>query len=279
MKFFAGLSLDRPRIMGIVNATPDSFSDGGEAFQVEDAVNRGLQMISDGADIIDVGGESTRPGASPVGIDQEIQRIVPIIERLSQQGALVSVDTRHALVMQAALDAGAKIINDVSALTGAGALDVVAKSKADVVLMHMQGLPATMQDHPSYLNAATQVFDYLKERVAVCNQASIESNRIAVDPGIGFGKTVKDNLQILARLKDYDELGFPVLIGVSRKSFIGAITDEPNAKNRVAGSLASALWSVQQGAAILRVHDVVETNQALKVWVAINETTNEATDT
>ena len=163
MKTFAGLSLDRPRIMGIVNATPDSFSDGGEAFAFDDAVKRGLQMIEDGADIIDVGGESTRPGATPVGLDEEIRRTVPVIERLVNAGALVSIDTRHALVMKAAIDAGAKIVNDVSALTGAGAVDVVAKSDADVVLMHMQGLPKTMQDDPSYKDAPAQVLAYLQD--------------------------------------------------------------------------------------------------------------------
>jgi len=269
MKTFAGLALDRPRIMGIVNATPDSFSDGGEAFAFEDAVARGLQMVKDGADIIDVGGESTRPGADLVGLDEEIRRTVPVIERLSNAGALVSIDTRHAQVMQAAIDAGAKIVNDVSALTGEGSIDVVARSNVDVVLMHMQGLPETMQDNPSYQDAPTQVLQYLRDRIAACEVASISRARIAVDPGIGFGKTVDNNLEILNRLKDYDDLDVPVLLGVSRKSFIGAVANEPDAQHRLAGSLAAALWAIEQGAHLLRVHDVAATAQALKVWSAI----------
>jgi len=271
MKTFAGLSLDRPRIMGIVNATPDSFSDGGEAFAFDDAVKRGLQMIEDGADIIDVGGESTRPGATPVGLDEEIRRTVPVIERLVKAGALVSIDTRHALVMKAAIDAGAKIVNDVSALTGAGAVDVVAKSDADVVLMHMQGLPKTMQDDPSYKDAPAQVLAYLQDRIEVCEAAGISLDRIAVDPGIGFGKTVDNNLDILRRLNDYDELGMLVLLGVSRKSFIGAIADEPDAQKRLAGSIAAALFAVEQGVSILRVHDVPQTRQALNIWSALTD--------
>jgi len=270
---FAGLSLDCPRIMGIVNVTPDSFSDGGETFACEDAVRRGLTMLEDGADIIDVGGESTRPGATQVGLDEEIRRTVPVIEHLVKAGAVVSVDTRHALVMQAALDVGATIVNDVSALTGEGALNVVARARADVVLMHMQGLPLTMQDNPQYCDAAFQVLEYLKERVRACNKAGIESHRIAIDPGIGFGKTVEDNVQILARLNDYAALDLAVLVGVSRKSFIGVITGEPKAKNRLAGSLAAALWAVQNGAHILRVHDVAETVQALKIWSTLKRTT------
>ncbi|PHS77247.1 MAG: dihydropteroate synthase [Rhodospirillaceae bacterium] len=272
MKTFAGLSLDHCRIMGIVNATPDSFSDGGEAFAFEDAVRRGLQMCEDGAAIIDVGGESTRPGALPVGLDEEIRRTVPVIKRLVKAGALVSIDTRHALVMQAALDVGAKIVNDVSALTGEGAVDVVAGSDADVVLMHMQGLPKTMQDDPSYKDAPAQVIAYLKERIQVCEEAGIAQNRIAVDPGIGFGKTVDNNLDILARLNLYNDLAVPVLLGVSRKSFIGAVTDEPDAQKRLPGSIAAALFAVEQGVKILRVHDVPETLQALNIWSALTNT-------
>ena len=269
MKTFAGLSLDRPRIMGIVNATPDSFSDGGEAFACDDAVRLGLQMCEDGADIIDVGGESTRPGAAPVGLDEEIRRTAPVIERLVKAGALVSIDTRHALVMQAALDSGAKIVNDISALTGEGAVDVVAKSSVAVVLMHMQGLPETMQDNPSYQDAPAQVIAYLKERIQVCEDGGIARNRIAVDPGIGFGKTVDHNLEILGRLNLYNDLAVPVLLGVSRKSFISAVAEEPNAQNRLPGSLAAALFAVEQGVKLLRVHDVPQTLQALNIWSAI----------
>jgi len=269
MKTFAGLSLDRPRLMGIVNATPDSFSDGGEAFAFEDAVRRGLEMMEDGADIIDVGGESTRPGAVSVAVEEEIRRTVPVIERLVKAGALVSIDTRHALVMQAALDAGAAIVNDVSALTGPGSLDVVAKTQASVVLMHMQGTPDTMQDNPTYQDASTQVLNALRGRVEMCLRAGIAKHRIAVDPGIGFGKTVENNLQILQRLKIYKDLDLPVLLGVSRKSFIGAIAFEPDAQKRLPGSIAAALWAVEQGAHMLRVHDVTQTVQALNIWSAI----------
>lgn len=276
---FAGLTLDRPHLMGIVNATPDSFSDGGEAFAYEDAVARGLQMIKDGADIIDVGGESTRPGACPVSLDEEIRRTVPVIEQLVKAGALVSIDTRHAPVMDAAIGAGAKIVNDVSALTGAGALDVVARAKVSVVLMHMQGLPKTMQDNPSYEDAAAQVFKYLKDRIKVCEAAGIKRDRIAIDPGIGFGKTLDNNLEILNRLEDYKDLDVPVLLGVSRKSFIGTLAEEPQVQKRLPGSLAAALWSVQHGVHILRVHDVSETAQALKVWSSIGAITPHSTPT
>lgn len=270
-KTFAGLSLDRARIMGIVNATPDSFSDGGEAFAFDDAVARGLQMMADGADIIDVGGESTRPGAAPLTREVEISRTVPVIKRLVREGALVSIDTRHADVMRAAVNAGANIINDVSALTGEGALDAAAQSGASIVLMHMQGEPGTMQANPSYDDAPAEVLSYLKDRVQACVDAGIARTRIAVDPGIGFGKTVDHNLQILNRLDLYDALDVPVLLGVSRKSFIGAIADVPDAQKRLPGSIAAALASVAKGAKIVRVHDVAETVQALKVWSAIQD--------
>lgn len=270
-KTFAGLTLDRARVMGIVNATPDSFSDGGEAFAFDDAVARGLQMLNDGADIIDVGGESTRPGALPLSRKQEIARTVPVIERLVREGAVVSIDTRHADVMRAAVDAGASIINDVSALTGEGALDAAAQSGAAIVLMHMQGEPGTMQANPTYDDAPAEVLAFLKDRVQACVDAGIARTRIAVDPGIGFGKTVDHNLQIINRLDLYDALDVPVLLGVSRKSFIGAIVDEPDAQQRGPGSIAAALAGVAKGAKIVRVHDVAETVQALKVWSAIQD--------
>ena len=270
-KTFARLTLDRTRIMGIVNATPDSFSDGGEAFAFDDAVARGLRMLKDGADIIDVGGESTRPGALALSREAEISRTVPVIERLVREGAVVSIDTRHADVMRAALDAGASIINDVSALTGEGALDVAARSNASIVLMHMQGEPGTMQASPTYKDAPAEVLAYLSDRVQACVDAGIVRTRIAVDPGIGFGKTVDHNLQILNRLELYEALDVPVLLGVSRKSFIGVIADEPDAQKRLPGSVAAALAGVAKGAKIVRVHDVAQTVQALKVWQAIQD--------
>lgn len=270
IKTFAGMSLDRPLIMGIVNATPDSFSDGGEAFTFEDAVARGLKLMDEGADIIDVGGESTRPGAAPVSIKEEVRRTVPVVARLSEAGACVSIDTRHALVMEEALAVGAEIINDVTALTGdTRSMDVAANSDVPIILMHMQGKPGTMQDAPVYENAPQDVFDYLKARVQACEAVGIMRDRIALDPGIGFGKTVDHNLQILKHLDLYEQLGLPVLLGVSRKSFIGKIAQEPDASKRLAGSIAAALSGVVHGAKILRVHDVAQTKQALDIWAEI----------
>ena len=266
---FAGIPLDRPLVMGILNVTPDSFSDGGEAFAFNDALKRAMTMMDDGVDIIDVGGESTRPGAASVSRDDEIRRTVPVIERLVKAGAVVSIDTRHAQVMQAALDVGATILNDVSALTGPGALDVAARSSASVVLMHMQGEPGTMQANPTYDDAPAEVLAYLKARVAACEAAGIARERIAVDPGIGFGKTVQHNLQIIQRLGIYDGLGLPLLLGASRKSFIGAVTGEKDPQKRLAGSIAAAMAGVARGATLLRVHDVAETVQAVKLWQAI----------
>lgn len=269
---FAGISLERPIIMGVVNATPDSFSDGGDAFNFEDAVARGRMLAEQGALIIDVGGESTRPGADPVSIAEEIARTRPVVERLAGEGLSVSIDTRNADVMQAALDAGAAIINDVTALTyDARALEVAAACSASVVLMHMQGQPGTMQENPVYENAAQDVLAYLKDRIAACESAGIKKDRIAVDPGIGFGKTLAHNLEILGQLDLYQGLDVPLLIGVSRKRFIEAISGETDPKRRLPGSIAAALAAVEKGARIIRVHDVAETAQALAVWEAIKK--------
>ncbi len=277
---FAGLSLDKPRIIGIINVTPDSFSDGGEALAVEDALNKGQAMVEAGADILDVGGESTRPGAAPVSIEEEIARVQPVVRALSEAGskagskagALVSIDTRRAAVMKAAIEAGAKIINDITALTGdPDSLAVVAKSGLPVVLMHMQGEPGTMQDNPQYEDAAQDVFGYLKRRIEACEAAGMDRGLIAVDPGIGFGKTVDHNLEILSRLDLYRDLGCPVLLGASRKSFIGKISREEEPKDRLAGSLAVVLSAAAQGVRLFRVHDVAATRQALAVWQAIED--------
>ncbi|MDH5189346.1 MAG: dihydropteroate synthase, partial [Rhodospirillaceae bacterium] len=211
-----------------------------------------------------------RPGAAPVSLDDEISRTYRVIERLVAKGIVVSIDTRHSAVMRAALAAGATIINDVTALEGDdGSLEVVATSNASVVLMHMQGEPGTMQKNPVYTDASAEVFEYLKGRIAACVKAGIARNRIAVDPGIGFGKNLDHNLQILKHLDIYKSLDVPLLLGVSRKSFIGAIANEAEPKNRLAGSLAAAIWGVNNGFNILRVHDAGETAQALKVWMAI----------
>jgi len=271
MNTFAGLSLDRPRIMGIINVTPDSFSDGGEAFALDDAVTKGMRMVEDGADIIDVGGESTRPGAVPVDLEEEIRRTVPVVERLVEAGALVSIDTRHGAVMRAAVDVGAHIINDVSALTGKGSLEVVAGNDAALILMHMQGEPGKMQTNPTYADAPGEVLAYLQERVSACAAVGINRARIALDPGIGFGKTLDHNLEILKHLSAYNDLGLPLVLGVSRKSFLGKIAGEPDVRRRLGGSLAAALWGVAHGARLIRVHDVRATAQAFKVWAAIEK--------
>ncbi len=269
---FAGLSLDKPRLFGVINVTPDSFSDGGEALVLSDALKRGQTMLDDGADILDVGGESTRPGAEPVSAEEELARVVPVIKELSEMGALVSIDTRRAEVMAAAIDAGAGIVNDVTALTGdEDSLSLVADRGVAVVLMHMQGEPGTMQDDPQYENAAEDVFGTLKARVEACEEAGISRGRIAVDPGIGFGKTVDHNLEILNRLDIYGRLGLPVLLGVSRKSFIAKLSRDEAPKDRVPGSLAAVLAAWAQGVRMFRVHDVAETRQALAVAQAIGK--------
>jgi dihydropteroate synthase len=269
---FAGLSLEAPRIFGIINITPDSFSDGGEAYAVDDAVRQGQAMIEAGADVLDVGGESTRPGAEPVTVDEEISRVQPVVRALADLGACVSIDSRRAPVMAAAIEAGAKIVNDVTALTAdPESLGLVAESGVAVILMHMQGEPGTMQDNPHYDDAALEVFEYLEDRVGVCEQAGIDRGRIAVDPGIGFGKTLDHNLDILNRLELYGDLDCPVLLGASRKSFIAKISRGEAPKDRVPGSLAAVLSAAGLGVRLFRVHDVAETRQALAVWQAIEK--------
>jgi dihydropteroate synthase len=267
---FAGLNLNKPRIMGIVNVTPDSFSDGGEALRIEDALKRGRAMREAGADILDIGGESTRPGADPVSVDEELARVLPVIEGLAGEGALVSIDTRRAAVMRMAIEAGAKIVNDVTALTGDdNSMDVVASAGVDVVLMHMQGEPQTMQANPTYEDAPRDICEYLAARISACAEAGIAAHRIAVDPGIGFGKTLDHNLQIIARMDEFHGLGCAVVLGASRKSFIGKISGVDDARQRVSGSIACALAARARGVQIYRVHDVAETRQALDVWEAI----------
>lgn len=267
---FAGLVLDRPRLMGVVNVTPDSFSDGGETFGHEAAIRRGLRLAEDGADLIDVGGESTRPGAAPVAPDEELRRVVPVVRALAREGVIVSIDTRCAAVMAAAIDAGARIVNDVSALThDPAAPALVAAAPVSVVLMHMQGEPRTMQRAPAYADAAAEVAAWLDGRLAACAAAGIARDRIALDPGIGFGKTVAHNVEILARLGIYAKLARPIVIGVSRKSLIARLSRGEPPKERLAGSIAAALFAIERGAHILRVHDVAETRQALAVWRAL----------
>ncbi len=268
---FAGLTLDRPRLMAVINATPDSFSDGGEAFAVDDAVRRGRAFLAAGADILDVGGESTRPGAEPVPVAEEIRRVVPVIEALAAEGALISIDSRRAEVMRAAVNAGARIINDVSALQGDGALAAAAALAVPVILMHMQGEPGTMQDNPRYGNVVAEVRDGLLARAEACREAGIAAADIALDPGIGFGKTVAHNLSLLAHLDSLTATGYPVVLGVSRKSYIAKIDRDLPPAERVAGSVATALAAWDRGVRIFRVHDVAEHRQALAVYGAIAE--------
>jgi dihydropteroate synthase len=267
-----GLPGDRPLIMGILNVTPDSFSDGGNHADADIAVEAGLAMAKAGADIIDVGGESTRPGARQPSIDEEHARAIPVVARLAAAGLCVSIDTRRAAIMTAAIEAGARIVNDISALTSdPESMTVVAKSGVPVVLMHMQGTPETMQAEPTYDVAALDVFDFLEGRVLACEAVGIARDSLIVDPGIGFGKNLAHNVEILRHLALYWGLGCRIMIGVSRKGFIGRLSGTKTPANRVAGSLAAALHAVSQGAGILRVHDVAETAQALAVWQAISQ--------
>jgi len=262
------LDLTRPRVMGILNVTPDSFSDGGRFFDRERALDHARRMLADGADLIDVGGESTRPGAAPVDEAGELARVIPVIDELAREGALVSVDTMKPAVMRAAVAAGAAMINDVNALRLPGALEAAASTDAAVCLMHMRGEPRTMQDAPSYDDVAAEVRDFLVERAQSCEAVGIARDRIVLDPGFGFGKTLAHNLALVRALPELAATGYPVLAGLSRKSSLGTITGRPGSE-RLAASLAAALAAVARGASIVRVHDVRETVDALKVWTAI----------
>ena len=269
---FAGLTLDRPHVMGVINVTPDSFSDGGDRFDHGRAAADGLAMVEAGASILDVGGESTRPGAAPVDEDEELRRTVPVVRALADAGAVVSIDTRRARIMGAALDAGARVVNDVTALAGdPDSPGLVARAGVPVVLMHMQGEPRTMQRDPTYDDAALDVYDVLAARVAACEAAGIARARIAVDPGIGFGKTVAHNLGILDQMALYQGLGCAVLLGVSRKSFIARVVGDVPPKARLPGSIAAALAGLDRGVQMIRAHDVADTVQAITIWRAINQ--------
>jgi len=266
----------RPQIMGILNVTPDSFSDGGQYETAELAVKQALRLIDDGADIIDIGGESTRPGAEPVELHEEIRRTIPVIKAIRaatkdhDEDVLISIDTRRSEVAERAIFVGADIWNDVSGLGfDENSPEVAADLACPVILMHAQGQPEDMQDNPTYADVVPDLLDWLKRRVEKICEAGVERSAITLDPGIGFGKRQEDNLAILRHLDQFKALGFPILMGASRKSFIGRI-DGSNADDRLGGSLAAALWSAQMGADILRVHDVSETVQAMKVWGAIN---------
>lgn len=261
------LALDRPLVMGIVNVTPDSFSDGGKHLDRRAAIMAARQMLEEGADILDIGGESTRPGAKPASLSEELDRVLPVIEALSGEGVPLSVDTQKPEVMRAAIAAGASVVNDVNALQAPGALAAVAASQAGVCLMHMQGTPGTMQSDPRYDDVLVEVREFLIDRADACDAMGIARARIVIDPGFGFGKTLAHNLTLLRDLDRFLETGYPVLVGLSRKSMLGALTGR-DVQDRLAASVAAALLAAHKGAKILRVHDVRETVDALKIWQA-----------
>ena len=264
------LKLDRPQVMGIVNVTPDSFSDGGAHDTLEAAVAHALKLVEEGADLLDVGGESTRPGAEEVSVEEELRRVIPVIEQLAKQASLpISIDTSKPEVMRAAVAAGAGMINDVQALRREGALDAAAALGVPVVLMHMLGEPRSMQNVPEYDDVVGDVHRFLAERLFAAEMSGIAKKNLLVDPGFGFGKNTQHNLALLAQLERFTELGVPVLAGLSRKRSIGEITGREATRDRVAGSVAAHLIAAQRGAMILRVHDVAATVDALKVWNAV----------
>ncbi len=261
------IALDRPRVMGIINVTPDSFSDGGKFLSRDVAIAHARRLIEDGADIVDIGGESTRPGATPASLQEELDRVMPVMEALINDGVPVSVDTQKSDVMTAAIKSGAAMINDVNALLAPGALEACAASNVAVCLMHKQGMPATMQQAPNYIDVVAEVAAFLVARGKACLDAGIAPERIVIDPGFGFGKTLEHNFRLLRELHTFVALGFPVLAGFSRKASLGIVTGRP-ADERLAASIAVAMLCAQNGATILRVHDVRETVDAIKVLMA-----------
>ena len=257
--------LKRPLVMGILNITPDSFSDGGKYLDFSDALKRAHAMIEEGVDIIDIGGESTRPGSDPVSIDEELKRIIPIIEALKRDSNIaISVDTYKPAVMKEVIDMDVAMINDVYALTQPGAIDVIKKSEVGICLMHMQGTPKTMQINPTYKNVVSEVQSFLKGRAEMLISEGIDQSRIILDPGFGFGKTFEHNIEMLKKLESFQSLKFPLLVGLSRKSFIRKILNGEH-DDHLSGSISAAIFSVLKGAKILRVHDVKETLSALKI--------------
>lgn len=271
------LVLDRPLVMGIVNLTPDSFSDDGLGSDVERAVEHARRQWEAGADILDLGAESSRPGAIPTPEDEELRRLLPVIERIAAWGVPISVDTYKPRVMRAALAAGATLYNDISGLRDPESFAVLRDSDCGVCIMHMQGVPGSMQSAPSYQDVVGEVWRYLAERVAACQAAGVETSRIILDPGFGFGKTVEHNVELFKALPRYCKAeSLPVLVGVSRKSMLGAITGRP-VDSRLPASLAAAVVAAESGAKILRVHDVAATCDALKVWAALREGDNNGT--
>ncbi len=265
------LDLSSPGIMGILNVTPDSFSDGGDYFHSQHAVERALEMERDGAAVIDIGGESTRPGAEPVSLEEELRRVIPVIEALAPQLSIpISIDTQKAEVMRVALQAGAGFINDVNALRSTGTMQVAAQASVPICLMHMHGNPENMQNDPDYQQVSDEVIGFLRKRVTACQQAGIDTSRLLLDPGFGFGKTLAHNLQLLSRLNELVALGFPVLVGLSRKSMIGKMLDL-DVKDRLPASIAMAVMAVTRGASLIRTHDVAATWQAVQMCNAVQQ--------
>lgn len=267
---FGGIVLDRPRVMAIVNVTPDSFSDGGERLDPARAIDDGLRFVCEGADIVDVGGESTRPGSHPIPVDEELRRVRPVVEGLARRGVVVSIDTRRAEVARACLDAGARIVNDVSALRDDPALlPLIARHRAAVVLMHRRGRPEEKYEGPAYRDVVEDVRDFFIRRAQAAEAAGVPRDSIALDPGIGFGKSIEENLALIAGAGRLAAAGYPVLVGSSRKGFIGRLTGIAEPRRRDPASVWLAVEAARQGAAILRVHDVAGTRQALAVWTAM----------
>ncbi|WP_288404855.1 dihydropteroate synthase [uncultured Acinetobacter sp.] len=263
------LDLSRPHVMGILNVTPDSFSDGGKHNSKVAAIVHAQQMIADGASIIDIGGESTRPGASMVEVEEEIQRVVPVVEALAKENVIISIDTSQPRVIEAAVAAGAHIWNDVRALTRPGALEMAARLNIPVIIMHMRGEPTTMNQLDQYDNVIEDVIDELQQRVQAALSAGIRQEHIIVDPGFGFAKNVQQNLTLLNALWRFTDLGYPVLSGLSRKRFVGEVLQGASADQRMVGSVTGHLLSLQQGASIVRVHDVKATVDAVRMWQAM----------
>lgn len=265
------LKKKNPLIMGIVNVTPDSFSDGGKFFDPSEAIQHGLKLLEDGADILDIGGESSRPGAQPTSADEEIRRVIPVIEGLRGKAKIISIDTRNSATLRAAITAGANFINDVTALRlDPEMIKIAAESGLPLCLMHMKGTPEDMQKNPFYEDVVEEVYEFLEQRAEACVAAGISKDSIILDVGIGFGKTVNHNVDLLKHHEKFLSLGYPLLLGVSRKSFIATLSRQETPDQRLAGSIAAAMWGMQSGASILRVHDVKETVQAVKVFQAIS---------
>jgi dihydropteroate synthase len=265
-------SLDRPKVLGIVNVTADSFSDGGRFLDPAQAIAQGLRLRDEGADFVDVGGESTRPGSEPVALEEELRRVIPVVEALARQGVAVSIDTTKPAVMRAAIDAGCSVVNDVNAFRASGAIEAVAGTPVGLIVMHMQGTSATMQNAPRYDDVVAEVGAFLAGRARALEAAGVASHRIALDPGFGFGKTVEHNKALFRAMPALAQIGYPLLAGLSRKKMLGDFTGRPVAE-RAAASVAAALLAVQNGASLVRVHDVKDTVDAISVWMALRQET------